>query len=321
MEDDITARPSSRSVFAATDFLHPLDFAARQQLEGVPMLRVATQKYMSYVSDRRQRQMLLSHAIRLGPRQLPHIYRLLPPICEAFGIPEPELYLMPGPPNAWTTGHTRTAVVLHSPLLEELDEDQIQAVMAHECGHILAEHLLYRQMAGSIVAVGDVAGSVNPTLAAIAKLAQGRMTTALLDWYRKSELTADRAAAVYMGDPEPLQRGLFRLLGVPKWMPGEVSITEFAAQAKEYEEATTDASRWDRWLARRMEIGTTHPFPTHRMLELTTWSQSDAFRQLVDLARRTNDASGGSCPACAHTLQPNWRFCQHCGHATTVKEG
>src|SRR5712691_6230178 len=123
------------AVFDISDILHPLDLAARQQLEGVPLLQSAVKTYLSMKTERQVRQQLLCSAVRLGPHQVPEIYRMLPPICEAFGIEEPELYLTRGPANAMTVGYTRVAIIIYNELLEDLAEDEIQAVLAHECGH------------------------------------------------------------------------------------------------------------------------------------------------------------------------------------------
>lgn len=305
------------AIFNASDFLHPLDFSARQRLEAVPMLRQVTEKYMGFVTDRQQRQLLLSHAIRLGPRQVPQIYRMLPPICDAFGIPEPELFLMSGSPNAETTGHSQTFIIIFNQMLEDLAEDEIQAVLAHECGHILAEHVLYRQMALALHEAGGVAMSLNPAAAALAALVKGGLQTALYDWYRKSELTADRAAATFMGTPEPMQRALFHILGAPKWMPGEFSYSEFAAQAQEFDEISTESSKWDRHLSRKLETGSTHPFPVIRMRELMTWSGSEAYHQLLGIAMKESMADRRSCTTCGQQLAGDWRFCQRCGKPVT----
>jgi hypothetical protein len=137
--------------FGTSDFLHPLDRSARQQLEAIPLLAPTVKKYLTAAADRKPRQVLLSGALRLGPRQLPDIYRMLPPICAAFGIPEPELYLMRGDANARTVGHDRPAIVIYNRLLEDLADDEVEAMLAHECGHILASHALYRQMAQALI--------------------------------------------------------------------------------------------------------------------------------------------------------------------------
>jgi len=57
--------------FKVTNFLHPLDLSARQQLESIPVPETAVKKYLGVVTDRRYRQEFLSSALRLGPAQLP----------------------------------------------------------------------------------------------------------------------------------------------------------------------------------------------------------------------------------------------------------
>jgi Zn-dependent protease with chaperone function len=308
------------AAFDATDFLHPMDLTARQQLERVPLLDKGVKAYLDMFTDRRVRQGLLASALRLGPHQLPEIYRLLPPICDAFGIPEPELFLARGDANAFTVGHGRPAIVIQSGLLDDLADDEVEAVLAHECGHILAEHILYRQMAQVIVRLGGTAASMGPTmLRAVTALGTNQIQTALFNWYRKSELTADRAAVAYMGTPEPLQRALFHIVGVPKWLPGELSVEAFLQQAEELEDIT-EASRWERFLARGLDSTSTHPMPTLRMRELSRWAESDQFRQVVSIAEagRMDGASRRSCTRCGNVVQIGWSFCDRCGTAVSA---
>jgi Zn-dependent protease with chaperone function len=299
------------AVFNVHDFLHPLDMSARVHLEGIPLLQSATKKYLSAFGDRRYRQYLLCTAIRLGPTQLPDIYRLLPPICDAFGITEPELYLTNGEANAYTSGHTHPAIVITSLLLEALGEDEIQAVLAHECGHILAEHTLYRQMAQALLTFGQAGAAGSGIGSAVAGIASAQIRNALLNWYRKSELTADRAAVAYLRSAEPMQRALFHIMGAPKWMPAELSLAGFLQQAEEFDELAE--SKWDKFLARRVESGFTHPAPVLRMKELSEWVESRAFRDLLGIAEagRLEDRVG--CTKCGYELAPDWRFCKRCG--------
>lgn len=301
------------AIFNVSDFLHPLDLSARQQLEGIPLLQPTVKKYLSVVTDRKTRQVLLASALRLGPRQLPEIYRMLPPICDAFGIEEPELYLTRGEANAMAVGHSRTAIVIYNQLLEDLAEDEINAVLAHECGHILAQHVLYRQMAQAMLRAGaSAAGLGTPLFKMVAGVATSQIQTALFDWYRKSELTADRAAVAYLRDPEPMQRALFHIIGVPKWMPGEISYTAFLEQAAEFDQIT-ESSKWDRYLARGLESGSTHPIPAIRIRELRVWAQSDTFRQLLGITEAGHLAERPICTQCGQLLAGTWRFCQRCG--------
>jgi len=299
------------AVFNVNDFLHPLDLSARGHLEGIPLLQPATKKYLTAVHDRRYRQYLLCSAIRLGPAQLPDLYRLLPPVCDAFGIAEPELYLTSGEANAYTVGHSHPAIVISNLLLEALAEDEIQAVLAHECGHILAQHTLYRQMAQTMLVVGQAGASAVGMGAAVAGIATAQIRNALMNWYRKSELTADRAAVAYLRGAEPMQRALFHLMGAPKWMPTEISFTAFLQQATEFDELAEN--KWDRFLARGLESGFTHPAPVLRMKELNEWVETSAFRDLLGIAEAGHLDSRVGCAHCGYELGPDWRFCKRCG--------
>ncbi|XUL86170.1 M48 family metallopeptidase [Streptomyces galilaeus] len=309
--------------FNTDDFLHPLDLAARQRLEKVPGLQAATKKYRSMIADRRDRAWLLSNAIRLGPQQFPDVYKLLPPICEAFGIERPGLYLMPGPANAMTIGHSQTCIVLHNEVFRDLPEDEIQAVLAHECGHILAEHVLYRQMA---LAVFGGMGVLSGKAGIVAALFSEPLKAALLDWYRKSELTADRAAVAFMGGPDELQRALFHLNGIPKWLPkDQINYDAFAAQADEFDAAMNE-TKLDRFLLRQLDSDATHPNPALRLREIRRWADSETLRQILAIAEGTGTLSiegppGEPCGDCGRSVSSDWLFCQGCGAALAVVPG
>jgi Zn-dependent protease with chaperone function len=173
---------------SASDVVHPFDEAARRRLDtmtGLPTSRPTRQ---------------LAGARRLGPAHRPELHRLLPPICVAFGIPEPELYVAPGEVDVETFGDTRPAIVISGGLADLLAPDEVEAVLAHECGHILLRHVRYRSMARWLEAAPDVA-------------VPAEVRSALTDWSHTSELSADRAAAAYLGDADAMTRVMFRFAG------------------------------------------------------------------------------------------------------------
>jgi Zn-dependent protease with chaperone function len=271
---ELTAR------FGISDVLHPLDQSSRQQLEVIPLLQPTVRKYVTVTAGRKPRQALLSGALRLGPRQLPEIYGLLPPICAALGIPEPELYLMRGDANARSVGHDQPAIVIYNRLLEDLAADEVEAVLAHECGHVLAGHILYRQMAQA--AMRTPGGPGRSLFTEVPGLAAAQIQSALYNWYRRSELTADRVAAAYLGSAEPMQRAMLRILGVPKWLPGEVSADAVLEQAAELDQISVPG-RWDRSFTPDLDNATGHPMAALRIRELSSWAESEDFRQLAGL--------------------------------------
>ena len=303
------------ATFTASDVVHPVDESARRNLESMNGLQGAIGAYHKAYSERLVRSSQLAENLRLGPRQLPEIYRLLPPICEAFGIAEPELFLAMGPVNAFTIGHTRTSITLFSELLDHLSLDEIEAVLAHECGHILCEHMLYHSMAQVIELTVSVGSSVAiPFASALLKVAAGPLRIALNNWSRKSELSADRAAAAYVGDPDALCRVMFRFAGLRHDSPYTHDTAQFSAQALEFE--ALRESRWDRFLQWQIGQASTHPLLAVRVREIESWAGTPRFERLAELASAVRAAA--RCGACGHRIQPQWRHCQTCGGALAV---
>ena len=110
-----------------------------------------------------------------------HFYRLKQIIEEQskkLNITEPKLFITMSPfPNAFTFGYKSPyAIVLNSSLIEGLTEDELEAVIAHELGHVKFHH-------------SRIASLVNPAGQNIFLLSQ-----IFGFWSRSAELTADRVA-------------------------------------------------------------------------------------------------------------------------------
>ena len=172
-----------------SEFIHPEDSAALQQLESIPGFPTLVKKVLALGLEQMQYGLNMATAIRLSPTQLPKLYNHLPPICNKLGIAEPEFYLKMDPmPNAWTFGDTKIYITITSGLVELLDDEELDSVIAHECGHILCRHVLYHTLAQYILGGADYLGILG-SLALPIKYA-------ILYWYRKSELSCDRCASI-----------------------------------------------------------------------------------------------------------------------------
>jgi hypothetical protein len=80
-------------------------------------------------------------------------------------------------------------IILNSGTVALLDDKQLAYVMGHEVGHIMSDHVLYRTMT---VLLLNLATMGFP----IVGLAARAVLVGLLEWYRKSELSSDRAGLV-----------------------------------------------------------------------------------------------------------------------------
>src|SRR5213075_1127206 len=148
-----------------------------------------------------------------------------------------DLYVTQTPvANAMAVGFQRPFIVMNSGILEILDEDERRAVLAHEVGHVMSGHPTYTTLAIILLAVGI---SNLPFLAGIALLP---FQLALLEWYRKSEFSADRAALLGTQDVRKSQSVNLKLAGGPT-LDDPIDLDAFLAQAAEYETMT---GPWDR---------------------------------------------------------------------------
>lgn len=292
----------------ALDFIHPEDKAALENLQSVPLLSDCLKMLMKIGVEESLHGTNMSNKIRLGPDQLPKIYNLLPPICAKLGIAVPDFYLEMDPqPNAYTMGDSRVFLTVTSGLLEYLEEDEICAVLAHECGHIVCHHVLYHTLAHYLVSgAGSILGLTAPVLAAPVVMP---LQIALAHWSRRSEFSADRAAAVVMGDPRSVVDTMIRLSGGSKTITGSVNLKAYLKQTEAYD--TLRESKWDQFLQSMAVMNEDHPFPAVRAREITRWCESDSFQRMQ---RHIHDeATAPKCIKCGALLQKDWKFCQQCG--------
>lgn len=285
------------------DFIHPEDDAARQQLEAIPGFQTVAKYFMELGIEKMLHGLFMAEKIRLSATQIPELYKKLPPICEKFSISEPEFYLEMNPaPNAYTTGDKQTFLVVTSGLLDCCSDEELTAVLAHECGHILCRHVFYRTVANLFVSAIDALGLVGKLAAPI--------EYSLNYWSRRSELSADRAALVYMGEHRSMMNALLRLTGGPEHLTGKINLQEYAAQAKHYYELREN-SMWHKLLQGVAVLNRDHPFSAVRISELIKWSSEEDFQKLCNAMQEYDDMQ--TCSSCGRHNEKNNKFCRFCG--------
>jgi Zn-dependent protease with chaperone function len=259
---------------------HPADRAATAALASIPYLDSVVKRLVEFQYERALRQLYLGNAVKLGPRQLPHVHRLHLEVHEALDLQEEhDLYLAQWPlANAVTIGATRPIVVLNSELVTLLDEAQTKAVLAHEAAHILSEHVLYRTALEILLSLSRLG-----RLPFVAGLPIMAIRSALLEWYRASELSCDRAAALVAGDPRIVCRTLMTLAAGAE--AEHLDLDAFEAQASQYDEWTSPFDRAQRFFS---EIAVTHAFPVKRVSEVMAWVRAGDWDRIMggDYVRR-----------------------------------
>ena len=195
----------------AVRFQHPQDRQATEALASIPGLDLVVSKVMEYGLERLYYLENIADNVRVTPRMFPRLHRYLGWGCRILDIEEPELYVTTDPnPNAYTYGHTSPFIVLTSGLIDLLGDEELAFVVGHELGHIKAGHVLYRMLARNIATIISALGQA--TLGIGSLLGQG-LVFALHDWYRKAELTADRAGLLCVQNLDPCLTVFMKLAG------------------------------------------------------------------------------------------------------------
>jgi Zn-dependent protease with chaperone function len=260
----------------AAEFQHDQDLAATEALRAIPGLDTVVAKVMEHGFERIYYLQNIADNVRVTPKMFPRLHRSLGWGCKILDLDEPELYVTLDPtPNAYTYGHTRPFIVLTSGLIDMLDDEERFFVVAHELGHIKAQHVLYTVLARNIATIVEMLGRA--TLGIGSLLGQG-LVLALHNWYRQSELTADRAGLLCVQDIEPCIRVFMKLAGGAYRLYGEMDQGEFMRQIRTYQDA--DVSALDRTYKAIITAWRTHPFPILRARELDAW-HGTAYRDIA----------------------------------------
>jgi heat shock protein HtpX len=100
----------------------------------------------------------ISHAKRIEKKDYPQLFNVVEELTIAGGLPMPAIYVIDDTaPNAFATGrdpkHASIAITIG--LLQKLDREELQGVMAHELSHVGNRDILYATMVG--ILVGSIA--------------------------------------------------------------------------------------------------------------------------------------------------------------------
>lgn len=278
----MSALPAARSrvvlhQVSAASWEHPADRAALQALRAVPGVDDVIRKLMSVLGGERGIRLLFQgNAVRTGTHQFPTLYALQVEVATTFDWPEvPEVYVSQAPVfNAGTYGVDRPFIVMNTAAVERLTEDELRVLLAHEMGHVVSGHALYRTIAELFV---NVSLGALPFLAGVALLP---VRLAILEWARKSELSADRASLLGSQDVMATQQVFMKLAAGlhGSHAAGPMNLDAFMAQAHEYLRGDEGLDVVYRTLN---TLALSHPMHTVRAAELQQWVASGAYERIL----------------------------------------
>jgi len=260
---------------------HPADRSALVALRKLTGFDALFRRLASLFSDRSLRLVFLASSVRASQEQFPQLYQLLLDGSSILDLPEvPELFISQDPiPNAMTLGSDKPFIVVTTGLVDLLDVEEMRFVIGHELGHVLSGHAVYRTMLYNLTELAK-----RLVWFAIGYLSIRAFVLALEEWYRKSELSCDRAGVLVGQDDE------------------------FLRQAEEYD-AVADVR--ESIIKLLQLIGNSHPFAVVRFAELDRWVSEGDYEAILDgdYPRREDDADASvreEVKSAAQSYQDSW---------------
>jgi Zn-dependent protease with chaperone function len=263
------------------DYIHPADSKALATLRAIPGVDSALKKFLAWTGESAIRVSFMASAVKVTPKQCPDLHAKLQIACTTLGVDMPDLFIQQNPMvNAFTGGVEKPIIVLHSALIERLNDEETLAVIAHEVGHIHSEHVLYLTAARLMELLANISvARLIPGSEIIKFIVSAGISSALLAWARRAELSCDRAALLVTQDPHVIGKTMMKLAGGT--FASKIDYERFLEQGREFKK-NYDEKKLDKFWADIMTAGLSHPFPIWRVAEILEWVESGQYKELME---------------------------------------
>ncbi len=190
--------------------------------------------------------LMSSGARPISREEAPRLYAVMERLAGKANLPMPKLYLIPqAAPNAFATGRNpnHASVAVTQGLLDLMDDEELEGVIAHELSHVRNYDILTSSIAATIAGAitwvarmgfwfggGDDRERQGGGLIALVMLIVAPLGALLLQLgiSRQREYQADASGAKMVGHPYGLVRALEKLGAYNKRIPMDISPTTSA---------------------------------------------------------------------------------------------
>jgi len=174
--------------------------------------------------------------------ELPRVYQVVERLTQKIGIPMPKIYVIPtDSPNAFATGRnpSHASVAVTQGILNLLNDEELEGVLAHELGHVSNRDILISSVAATVAGAITMLASMGRWalffggmgdrddrdrgggLAALIMLILAPIAATLIQLAvsRSREYQADASGAHYTGNPYALASALSKLDAYSRRLP------------------------------------------------------------------------------------------------------
>jgi len=264
---------------------HPADRGALTALRELRGFDDIVRAFFGMWNERAFRLSYLAGSIRVDHRQYPRVHQRFTEAASTLDVAElPELYVTQRPIiHGEAIGMDKPFIVITTAAVEKLDDDELRAMLGHEIGHVRSGHAVYKTIMMILTK-----WAANVSWLPIGTIALRAIIAAMYEWWRKAELSADRAGLLAGQDPAASIRLLMKMAGGGDL--SQIDTAAFLEQAAEYEGG---GDLRDSFLKIGMTAYRSHPVPVARASELRKWVDSGEYARILggDYPRRDGDGN------------------------------
>ncbi|GAA0571375.1 M48 family metallopeptidase [Paractinoplanes ferrugineus] len=262
---------------------HPADRGALTALRELRGFDDLIKAFFGMWNERGFRLSYLAGAIRVDHRQYPRVYLRLTEAARVLDVADlPELFVEQAPMiSSKAIGMDKPFIVISTAAVEKLDDDELRTLLGRELGHVRSGHAVYQT-----VMLMLTRWVTNISWLPVGALAIRAIIVAMYEWWRKAELSADRAGLLAAQDQAASIRLFMKTAGGGDL--SQIDTAAFLEQAAEYEGG---GDLRDSIHKLGMTAFNSEPFPVARAAELRRWLDSGDYARIVggDYSGRDDD--------------------------------
>ena len=266
-------------------YQHQKDIESFINLKGISWMSAISKRLMAEELEKDFYLLNLMDNVLMTEKDFPVIHKYLDEACEKLMLEvKPILFLdTSADPITLCIGEKKPLLIISTTLIELMEPEELRAAIAHEVGHLACGHSFYKLMVENFSDITQVMGAV-PGLTAFSIAAK----IPLYDWFRKADLSADRAALLVTEKPDVMMSMIGKLAGGSSKMFETVSEENLLKQSEEIERVTEEMKSGGAMDKITYMFSTAvmngfmrqNPWPAIRIKEMREWSNSEHYKNL-----------------------------------------
>ncbi len=260
---------------SASEFYDPDDLKGLKRLQAVPGIRKFVAETISNIREKYTSIEMYGDGINVTSQAYPHLFKLLEKVSDTLDVNNPPSFSM-----TWgydisigTEGAKSPRITALSGAIDLLEDNELKFLLGHELGHIMAGHKPFHNV---LITLYTPLMKMIPN----AEVWLALLRPMLLQWYRTSDFTADRAGLLVCQDIDVALHTMVKMAGIPKKYYSQISSESFLKQAMEFNRKNKNLSDG---LIQNLSINTAcAPWMVMRAAKLYSWYKSGEYTEIIN---------------------------------------